>query len=78
MASKKRLHPTGECWCGCGNETGIGSVFKHGHDKLSESAVILTQFGSIAEFLDHFGIGPDGKNPSEEREAWRQSVGQIR
>lgn len=78
MASKKRLLPTGDCWCGCGSETGIGSFFKPGHDKLAESAVILTQFGGIAEFLDHFGFGPEGKNPSEELAAWRERGGRIR
>ena len=39
-ASTKRLLPTGECWCGCGAKTAIGSFFLPGHDKTTESAVI--------------------------------------
>ena len=43
MASTKRLLPTGECWCGCGAETAIGSFFLPGHDKTAESAVISVE-----------------------------------
>ena len=34
MASTERLLPTGECWCGCGSETTIGSFFLPGQGKL--------------------------------------------
>ena len=43
MAEPKRLLPTGECWCGCGAETAIGSFFLSGHDKAAESAVISVE-----------------------------------
>ena len=46
MASTKRLLPTGECWCGCGAETAIGSFFLPGHDKTAESAVISVEYGA--------------------------------
>ena len=38
MASKQgdRVLPTGECWCGCGVEVGLGSFFAPGHDKVAE------------------------------------------
>ena len=47
MASTKRLLPTGECWCGCGVETAIGSFFLPGHDKTAESAVISVEYGGV-------------------------------
>ena len=43
MASNDRLLPTGECWCGCGSDTAIGSFFLPGHDKTAESAVISVE-----------------------------------
>jgi hypothetical protein len=59
---RKRLLPTGVCWCGCGKETRVGSFFLAGHDKVAESAVILIKFGGVPEFLDHFGYAPGGGN----------------
>jgi hypothetical protein len=67
--------PTGECWCGCGADTPRGSFFAAGHDKRAESAVILTEFGGVAEFLDHFGYGPSGKSAIKALEAWRKHGG---
>lgn len=58
-----RLLPTGNCWCGCGAETPIGAFFAPGHDKRAESAVILAEYGSVAEFLAAHGYGPGGKSP---------------
>jgi hypothetical protein len=63
-----RLIPTGECWCGCGEETGLGSFFRPGHDKKAESYVIALDFGTVADFLDARGYGPGGKNPRVEFE----------
>ena len=62
MASSKRLLPTGECWCGCGAETAIGSFFLPGHDKAAGSAVISVEYGGVPGFLVQHGYGPDGKN----------------
>ena len=71
MASMKRLLPTGECWCGCRRETGIGSFFLPGHDKVAESAVISVEYGGVPQFLVQHGYGPDGKNPQYEVGQWR-------
>lgn len=67
----KRLIPTGECWCGCGAEAGIGSFFVPGHDKRAESALIQLKYGNVAGFLHHHGYGPGGSNLIKELEASR-------
>jgi hypothetical protein len=74
----QRLIPTGECWCGCGQETGIGSFFKAGHDKVAESAVVMTQFGGVPEFLQTFGFGPGARNARAEFETWKAKGGRPR
>ena len=66
MTSSKRLLPTGECWCGCGAETSIGSFFLPGHDKAAEAAVISLEYGGAPRFLVQHGYGPEGKNPKQE------------
>ena len=66
MAEPKRLLPTGECWCGCGAETAIGSFFLSGHDKAAESAVISVEYGGVPRFLVQHGYGPGGKNARRE------------
>lgn len=71
--------PTGECWCGCGAETPIGSFFKAGHDKVAESKVIQVKFGGVPELLVHYGYQPGG--PGDLRsdwEAWRARGGRAR
>lgn len=68
---KDRLLPTGTCWCGCGDDVRVGSFFASGHDKVAESAVILTKFGGVPEFLVEFGFGPGGLNPKQELDRWR-------
>lgn len=65
---KKRLIPTGECWCGCGEEAGIGSFFKPGHDKRAEGYLIKLLYGSVAGFLDAHGFGPEQRNLTREYE----------
>jgi len=70
-----RLIPTGNCWCGCRKETGIGSFFLSGHDKIAESAVILVEYGGVPQFLQARGYGPGGKNPVKELERWRKKSG---
>lgn len=74
----ERLLPTGTCWCGCGAETGQDSFFLPGHDKVAESAVILVEYGGVAEFLDKHGYSPGGKNPRVSLERWRSAGGSAR
>jgi hypothetical protein len=58
-----RLLPTGECWCGCGSEVGLGSFFAQGHDKRAEGLLIKLHYGSVAGFLSEHGYQqPGGKN----------------
>ena len=64
MVSPERLLPTGECWCGCGAETAIGSFFLPGHDKTAESAAISVEYRGVPEFLNCHGYGSVGKKPS--------------
>lgn len=78
QTKERRLLPTGECWCGCGAETAIGSFFAAGHDKVAESAVILTHYGGVPEFLIAHGFGPDGKNARQKLEEWRFAGGRAR
>ena len=68
MATRQRLIPTGKCWCGCEGEPKLGSFFLAGHDRVAESAVIKLEFGSVPEFLVHYGYGPGGRNPKQELE----------
>lgn len=75
MMQRKRLMPTGQCWCGCGEETGRGSFFRQGHDKSAESKLIVMLHGnddSVAHFLDDHGYGPLGKNLTDTFEEWKQ------
>lgn len=67
----QRLLPTGSCWCGCGGDTGRGSFFLPGHDKVAESAVILVEYGGVPEFLHKHGYAPGGKNPRQSLAEWR-------
>ncbi len=67
----QRLIPTGTCWCGCGGETGRGSFFLPGHDKVAESAVILVEYSGVPEFLAKHGYGPGGKNARQALQEWR-------
>ncbi len=69
---------TGECWCGCGAETTIGSFFLPGHDKIAESAVISVEYGGVPEFLVQHGYGPGGKSAKHEGARWRAEGGEVR
>jgi hypothetical protein len=73
-----RLLPTGTCWCGCEEDAAIGSFFKPGHDKVAESAVIAVTYGGVAEFLEHYGFGPGGRNARQELARWREAGGRVR
>jgi len=63
---RRRLIPTGDCWCGCGQETELGKFFRSGHDKIAEAAVIRVEYGTVPEFLVKHGYGPGGRNPRDE------------
>lgn len=78
MEERERLIPTGVCWCGCGQETRIGAFFLPGHDKVAESAVILTEYRGVPEFLVAHGFGPGGRNPREALEEWRRNGNSAR
>ncbi|MFF8786697.1 hypothetical protein [Streptomyces sp. NPDC015125] len=58
---KKRLLPTGYCFCGCGEEVGIGRWFVLGHDITSAGALRTVEEGelSLPERLDKAGFGPE-------------------
>lgn len=78
QSKEARLLPTGECWCGCGTDTPVGSFFVAGHDKVAESAVILLEYGGVPEFLVKHGFGPTGRNAQAELNEWRASGGRAR
>ena len=54
-----KAQPTGLCWCGCGERTGVGKHFVIGHDRKAEVALVKVKYGSIAEMLAHHGFGPE-------------------
>ena len=68
-----RILPTGDCWCGCGEDAARGSFFLPGHDKKAESAVILVEYGGVPEFLKGHGYGPGGKEPMAVLKKWRET-----
>ena len=68
----QRILPTGQCWCGCGQEATRGAFFLSGHDKKAESAIILVEYGGVPEFLAKHGYAPGGKNPIGEMKQWRE------
>ena len=72
-----RILPTGQCWCGCGEDAARGSFFLPGHDKKAESAVILVEYGGVPEFLQRHGYGPGGKEPMVVLKKWREAATQL-
>ena len=74
----KRLLPTGECWCQCGEKTTIGSFFLAGHDKIAESMLMQVRYGGVPEFLSQEGFGPNGKNLREAHDRWKRQGGTAR
>jgi len=74
MSTRRRVIPTGVCWCGCRTAVSIGAFFAPGHDKTAESGVIMTEYGGVPEFLEHHGYQqPGGKNARAALEAFRKS-----
>lgn len=58
--SSPRLLPTGNCWCGCGREVGLGKFFAQGHDKVAEAALMAVRYeASVPRLLVEHGFGPD-------------------
>ena len=57
---KKRLVPTGDCFCGCGGEAGIGRWFVLGHDITAAGALRAVEGGlSLPQRLVEAGFGPE-------------------
>lgn len=57
---KKRLVPTGDCFCGCGAEVGIGRWFVPGHDITAAGALRAVEGGlSLPQRLVEAGFGPE-------------------
>jgi hypothetical protein len=71
----QRLIPTGECWCGCGEETAVGAFFVSGHDKRAESAIVKVIYGSVPALLVEHGFGPGGRNAADELRRYQESGG---
>ena len=71
---RKRVFPTGVCWCGCGEEVPVTAFFVSGHDRRAESNVIKVVYGSVAQFLDAHGFGPGGRNANQEGEDFRRGT----
>ena len=69
---RKRLLPTGECWCGCGEEVPVRAFFKPGHDKRAEAAVTTVVYGGVPQLLDAHDFGPGKRNAMREWEAYRR------
>ncbi len=59
--------PTGHCWCGCGETTGLAAFFVDGHEVEAAMAVIDIEYGSVPSFLLEHGFGPQGRSPIEEQ-----------
>lgn len=58
VSENARLIPTGTCWCGCGEQVGIGAFFARGHDKVAEAALLAAKYGgSVAQMLHGHGFG---------------------
>jgi hypothetical protein len=72
---KQRVIPTGECWCGCGEEAKVGAFFVVGHDKRAEAAIVKTVYGSVPEMLLAHGFGPGGKSADEELRLYQEGGG---
>ncbi|MEY9842883.1 hypothetical protein [Streptacidiphilus sp. EB103A] len=59
VTRRPRLVPTGDCFCGCGGQAGIGRWFVRGHDITAAAALRALEGRSLAEQLVAAGYGPD-------------------
>jgi hypothetical protein len=75
--TKDRLLPTGECWCGCGEEAKVGAFFAKGHDKRAEAAVVKTVYGNVPRLLLEHGFGPGGKSADQELRRYQENGGEY-
>lgn len=55
----RRLLPTGDCFCGCGGEAGIGRWFVQGHDITAAAALRAVEGTSLPQRLVAAGYGPE-------------------
>ena len=46
-----KVHPSGTCFCGCGETPKRGKFFVQTHDRKAEARVIRERFGDIATFV---------------------------
>ncbi|MGW3196728.1 hypothetical protein ACWDBD_19465 [Streptomyces sp. NPDC001118] len=73
VSRKKRLVPTGECFCGCGAEAEIGRWFVRDHDNTAAAALRAVEGGlSLPQRLVEAGFGPERSVVQEavERAGW--------
>ncbi|MER8120664.1 hypothetical protein [Streptomyces sp. NPDC094031] len=57
---KRRLLPTGDCFCGCGGEAEVGRWFIQGHDITAAGALRAVEGGlSLPQRLAKAGFGPE-------------------
>jgi hypothetical protein len=75
VKTRAGVMPTGECWCGCGAETGIGAFFAPGHDKRAEAAIVKVEYGDVPSLLAKHGYGPGGKNAHEALRKYQEQGG---
>lgn len=59
VTRKTRLVPTGDCFCGCGDEAAIGSWFVQGHDITAGAALRAVEGMSLPQRLVEAGFGPE-------------------
>lgn len=70
--------PTGDCFCGCGEEAGIGRWFVLGHDIMAAGALRAVEGGlSLPQRLVEAGFGPERSVVQEaaDRAGWVRCEG---
>ncbi|WP_217226125.1 hypothetical protein [Streptomyces anulatus] len=69
--------PTGDCFCGCGEEAGIGSWFVRGHDITAAAALRALEGKKLPERLVSLGFGPESSvvERAVEEAGWERCAG---
>lgn len=67
----QRIMPTGECFCGCGAATAIGSYFVQGHDRKTEAWLTEMRYSNSVGRLVALGYGPGGENLYRAYKEWK-------